>query len=109
MAWDIVVKTKVYHLLANELFFRIYNGTYALGSKLPSCLELSKEAGSSPETLRKAIRDLQECGVIEKTRYGYFVTSDQEKVFEYRDNYLAVVEHEYLAAKQKVNAVMFDD
>lgn len=109
MAWDIDIKYKIYQRLANELFFRIYNGTYALGSKLPPCLELAKEAGSSPETLRKAIRDLQKCGVIEKTRYGYFVTSNQEKVFEYRDNYLAVVEHEYLAAKQKVNAVMFDD
>ena len=36
MAWDIAVKTKVYHLLANEIFFRIYNGTYPPGVKLSS-------------------------------------------------------------------------
>ncbi len=109
MGWDIDIKEKVYQRLANEIFFRIYNGIYQLGTKLPSYLNIAKEAGSSPETVRKAIRELQEHGVIEKTRYGNFVTSDQEKVFEYRDNYLAVVEHEYLAAKQKVNIVMFDD
>ncbi len=102
MAWDIDIKYKVYQRLANELFFRIYNGTYALGSKLPSCRVLVKEAGSSLETVRKAIRDLQKCGVIEKTHYGYFVTSNQEKVFEYRDSYLDVIKQEYLAAKNKL-------
>ena len=55
MAWDIAVKTKVYHLLANEIFFRIYNGTYPLGVKLSSFPVFAKEVGSSPETVRKAI------------------------------------------------------
>lgn len=36
MGWDIDVKEKIYLRLANEIFFRIYNGTYQLGSKLPS-------------------------------------------------------------------------
>lgn len=102
MAWDIDVKYKIYQRLANELFFRIYNGTYPLGSKLPAYLTLAEEAGSSPETVRKAIVELQVHGVVDKTRFGYFVTSNQEKVYEYRDSYLAVVECEYLAAKQKV-------
>lgn len=102
MAWDINVKYKIYQRLANELFFHIYNGTYALGSKLPSYHALAKEAGSSPETVRKALRKLHAHGIVEKTRYGYFVTANQGKVIEYRDSYLAVVEREYLAAKQKV-------
>lgn len=102
MAWDIGIKHKVYERLADELFFRIYNGTYALGSKLPSYLALVKEAGSSPETVRKALWRLHTQGIVEKTRYGYFVTSNPSKVIEYRDSYLAVVEREYLVAKQKV-------
>ena len=28
MGWDIDVKEKIYQKLANEIFFRIYNGTY---------------------------------------------------------------------------------
>ena len=43
MAWDIAVKTKVYHLLANEIFFRIYNGTYPPGVKLSSFPVFAKE------------------------------------------------------------------
>ena len=102
MAWDIDVKYKIYHRLANELFFRIYNGAYPLGSKLPAYSTLATEAGCGPETVRKAIVELRMHGVVEKTRYGYFVTDNQEKVYEFRDNYLASVEQEYLEAKQKV-------
>ena len=77
MSWDIEVHEKVYQRLANEIFFRILRGEYALGAKLPSYIDFAKEAGSSPETVRKAIRELQQQGVVEKTRRGYFVTSDR--------------------------------
>lgn len=103
MEWDIHIKEKVYHRLANEIFFRIYDERYSLGAKLPSFPEFAKEAGSSPETARKAIFELLRRGVVIKTPRGYFVTSEREKVLEYRDRYLAVLEREYLAGKQKVN------
>ena len=63
---------------------------------------IAKEAGSSPETVRKALRELQRHGVIEKTRLGYFVTSDETKVISFRHQYLASIEKEYLDAKEKV-------
>lgn len=102
MGWDIDVKEKVYKRLANEIFFRIYHGIYPLGAKLPSYLNIAKEAGSSPETVRKAIRELQNCGVIEKTRLGYFVTSSEDTVAMYRRCYLTEVENTYKMKKQKV-------
>ena len=104
MAWDIDVRYKIHQHLANEIFFRIYNGIYPLGAKLLSFQKLSKEAGYSPETVRKAILVLLSKGVVEKTRYGYFVTTNQERVTEYRDSYLAAVEQEYITAKQKIDS-----
>ena len=102
MGWDIDVREKVYQRLANEVFFRILHGKYALGAKLPSYIDLAKEAGSSPETVRKAIRELQQQGVVEKTRQGYFVTSDEATITAFRERYLASVEEEYRHAKAKV-------
>lgn len=102
MGWDIDVREKVYQRLANEIFFRILQGEYALGAKLPSYIDLAKEAGSSPETVRKSIRELQEYGVIEKTRRGYFVTSDEATVTAFRERYLASIEEEYHNALKKV-------
>ena len=102
MGWDIDVREKVYQRLANEIFFRILHGEYALGAKLPSYIDLAKEAGSSPETVRKAIRELQQRGVVRKTRQGNFVTSDEAAVITFRKQYLAFVEKEYRNAKEKV-------
>ena len=102
MGWDIDVRDKVYQRLANEIFFRILRGEYALGAKLPSYIEIAKEAGSSLETLRKAFRELQQHGVIEKTRKGYFVTSDKIAVTAFRERYLASIEEAYHNAIAKV-------
>lgn len=102
MGWDINVREKVYQRLANEIFFRILHGEYALGAKLPSYIDLAKEAGSSPETVRKAFRELQRYSVIEKNRRGYFVTSDNAVVAAFRERYIASVEEEYRHAKAKV-------
>ncbi|OUN17519.1 hypothetical protein B5G38_00320 [Gemmiger sp. An87] len=99
--WDITVREKVYQRLANEIFFRVLHGEYALGAKLPSFIDLAKEAGSSPETVRKAIRELQQHSVIEKTRWGYFIASDEAVIAAYRQQYLEAVEKEYLSAKEK--------
>ena len=99
--WDIEVKETVWHRLANEIFFRVLHGEYALGAKLPSFIDLAKEAGSSPETVRKAIRELQQHSVIEKTRWGYFIASDEAVIAAYRQQYLEAVEKEYLSAKEK--------
>ena len=102
MVWDIDVREKVYQRLANEIFFRILRGEYALGAKLPSYIEIAKEADSSPETVRKALRELQQQGVIEKTRWGYFVTSDQAAVTMFQEQYLAAVEKKYHNAIAKL-------
>ena len=99
--WDITVREKVYQRLANEIFFRVLHGEYALGAKLPSFIDLAKEAGSSPETVRKAIRELQQHSVIEKTRWWYFIASDEAVIAAYRQQYLEAVEKEYLSAKEK--------
>ena len=99
--WDITVREKVYQRLANEIFFRVLHGEYALGAKLPSFIDLAKEAGSSPETVRKAIRELQQHSVIEKTRWGNFIASDEAVIAAYRQQYLEAVEKEYLSAKEK--------
>ena len=80
MGWDIDVREKVYQRLANEIFFHILHGEYALGAKLPSYIDLAKEAGSSPETVRKAVsythldvykRQSQRHGLTKDGRFHY--------------------------------------
>lgn len=102
MSWDIDVSEKLYQRLANEIFFRILHGKYRTGDKMPSYTELAKEAGSSPETVRKAFRELQHYGVIEKMRRGYFVTADEAVVMAYRQQYLPMSIKERLRQKEQI-------
>ena len=101
MGWDIDIREKIYLRLANEIFFRILHGEYAQGGKLPSYAELAKKAGCSPETVRIAIRELQQQGVDERLRVGYAVTSNSTQIAAYRQRYLISIKEEYLTAKAK--------
>ena len=100
MSWDIEVHEKVYQRLANEFsfVFCVESMRWAQNCFLH---RLCKRGWSSPETVRKAIRELQQQGVVEKTRRGYFVTSDKAAVITFRQQYLASVEKEYHTQKRK--------
>lgn len=92
MARDIDVKEKVYQCLAYEIFFRICNGQYKLGEKLPSYRVIATEVGCNIETVSKAVCDLEENGIVIKTRKGNFVTLANEKVMDYREKHLTNIE-----------------
>ena len=66
MGWNIEVREKVYQCLTNEIFFRILHGEYALGAKMPSYIDLAKEAGSSPEIVKKVSWESQRQGIKDK-------------------------------------------
>ena len=55
MGWNIDVREKVYQRLANEIFFRILRGEYALGAKLPSYIEIAKRGWEQPGNPPKSI------------------------------------------------------
>ena len=78
MGWDISVSERIYHKLANELLFKIINGTIPMGSKLSPASALVREANTSQDTMRKALCVLIERRVISKTYRGYFVTNERQ-------------------------------
>ena len=51
MGWDIDVRKKVYQRLANEIFFRILRGEYALGAKLPSYIGGWEQPGNPQKSI----------------------------------------------------------
>ena len=58
-------------------------GVYAPGTRLPSVRELASEASVNPNTMQKALSELENSGLVYSERTsGRFVTDDRSRIEE---------------------------
>lgn len=77
MAWKLDNDRAIYLQLIEEIQMRIVAGFYQPGSKLPSVRELAAEAAVNPNTMQKALSELESSGLIITMRTsGRIVTED---------------------------------
>ena len=85
MAWELDNKRSIYSQLVNVILRRIVTGAYPAGSKLDSVRDLAQEAGVNPNTMQKALLELERTGIISTQRTsGKYVTEDQNMIDEMR-------------------------
>ena len=59
----------------------IVSGVFAPGERLPSVRDLATEAGVNPNTMQRALAELERCGLVYSQRTaGRFVTEDHEMI-----------------------------
>ena len=74
MAWNFVNDRSIYLQLIDIIQNRIATGYYAPGSKLASVRDLASEAEVNPNTMQKALAELEREGVLYSQRTaGRFV------------------------------------
>ena len=77
MAWELDGRRSIYGQLLEEIRLRIITGMYPPGGRLPSVRDLAEEAGVNPNTMQRALTELERTGVIYSVRTsGRFVTED---------------------------------
>lgn len=77
MAWHIVNDRPVYIQLMEQLKQAIMRGEYPPGSRVPPVRDLARAAGVNPNTMQKALQELEREGVMYSNRTaGRFVTED---------------------------------
>ena len=77
MTWHFENDRPIYTQLLEQIRLRIISGIYAAGSRLPSVRELAGEASVNPNTMQKALSELEQSGIIYSQRTsGRFVTED---------------------------------
>ena len=80
---------------------RIIVGQYRPGEKIPSVRELAAEAGVNPNTMQKALSELERSGLVMAQRTsGRIVTEDMEMIKQTR-NMLAREQVEAFISKMK--------
>ena len=86
MKWEFKNGEPIYQQIVRILHIRIANGTYPPGSRVPAVRELALEAGVNPNTMQKALSELERDGLLAARRTsGRFVTEDEEKLSRLRE------------------------
>ena len=81
MKWQIDNNKPVYIQLVEQLKMKIISGEIELDSKLDSVRSLAAEAMVNPNTMQKALTELEREGfVYSKRTSGRFVTNDKELI-----------------------------
>lgn len=97
MPWEFNNERPIYLQLMENIRQRIINGTYKPGDKIPSVRELATEASVNPNTMQKALSELERDGLIYANRTtGRFITDDINLVEELKFNVAKEHMHEYL-------------
>ena len=80
MEWKLDDGRPIWPQLSQQLARRIIAGVYPPGSRLPSVRELAAEAGVNPNTMQRALAQLEQEGLAKagRTTAGRLVTQDRQ-------------------------------
>lgn len=81
MIWELNGDRPIYLQLMEQVQLRIVSGLYPAGAKLPAVRDLAAEASVNPNTMQKALAELERNGLVYSQRTaGRFITEDQKMI-----------------------------
>ena len=79
MEWNFKNGIPIYSQIIDEMTMRIASNVYGPGDKLPSVRELAMDAGVNPNTMQRALAELERRGLVYSERTsGRYVTDDED-------------------------------
>ena len=86
MAWDLKSDRPIYSQLIEQIQLKIVSGLYPAGSKLPSVRDMASDASVNPNTMQRALAELENEGLLYSQRTsGRFITEDVSKMTELKE------------------------
>jgi len=83
MAWEFKDQRPIYIQLIEQIKLKIISGEYKPGQKFPTVRELAEEASVNPNTIQKALAELERSGFVYSQRTsGRFITEDIDMIKE---------------------------
>ncbi|MBR3772047.1 MAG: GntR family transcriptional regulator [Clostridium sp.] len=85
MSWNLCNDRPIYVQLMEIIKYRIISGAYKPGDKLPSVREFAAEASVNPNTMQKALTELERENLIYTNRTsGKFISEDEAMIRKMR-------------------------
>ncbi|PJJ26619.1 GntR family transcriptional regulator [Lacrimispora celerecrescens] len=99
MIWKLTDDRPIWIQLFEQLTLRIVSGLYAPGSAVPTVRALANEAGVNPNTMQRALAELESRGLVETRRTaGRIVTEDLSLIHNVRNELAYARMDEFLAS-----------
>ena len=77
MPWELDSDRPIYAQIVDRLKHEIVSGFYPPGSRLPSVRDLAAQASVNPNTMQKALSELERSGLVYAQRTsGRYITED---------------------------------
>lgn len=86
MPWNLDDNKPIYLQITERISKQIVSGVYSAGDKIPSVRELAAEAGVNPNTMQRALSELERSGMINTNRTsGRTVTESVDEITKARE------------------------
>ena len=103
MDWKLTDGRPVWLQLKEHITMGIITGTYPPGSRLPSVRELAMDAGVNPNTMQRALMELERDGLAySKGTLGRLVTEDRSRIEDLRKEAAQGVMARYLEGMKQL-------
>ena len=87
----------IYTQIMNKIKLRILSGQWAAGERIPAVRELAVEFGVNPNTMQRALAQLETEGLVRTERTsGRYVTEDTELIEQLRTEAARKLAEEFL-------------
>lgn len=104
--WDLQSDRPIYSQLVEQIQLMVVSGIYPAGSRLPSVRDLAAEASVNPNTMQRALAQLESDGLLYTQRTsGRFVTEDVDKIMQIKNNLALELVREFI---HKMNRLGYD-
>lgn len=97
MSWNFSNDKPIFQQLMDIIIKNIINGKYKLGEKLPPVRDLSVEAGVNPNTMQRALSEIESKGIVNTRRGdGRYVCEDINLINKIKDEYVSVYANDFI-------------
>ena len=103
MSFDFNNTVPIYLQLVEQLKKEIISGKFSAGERLPSVRDLAFGLKVNPNTMQKALAELENIGLVftERTN-GKFVTENTSLIETYKQNYAKDITRKYIETMAKI-------
>ncbi len=99
MGWNFSDDKPIFLQIVTEISNSIVNGKYKPGDKLPAVREFAVMAGVNPNTMQRALAEVEQNGlIITKRGDGRYVTTNAEKIKDMGKIRLAQASDDFISA-----------